>query len=409
MATPINVQRRKHLLFWCLVYLCTGVGITDGWWGQKPEFGAAATSVTVLEGETAKLPCIVLHLNDRAVTWLRRRDLHILTAGQHTYSADQRFQVVHTEGSNEWTLVVRYAQPRDAGVYECQVNTDPKLSRPVLLQVTDPNPELSVTKGKVFVANNTASTKDGDLRVEIQGPRELYIEEGSSLTLTCLVTTSREPSTVVYWYHNTNLIDYNSPRGGVNLKIDRGRGETTTRLVVSAVGQGDSGMYSCVPPGSHPATVRVHVQKGDHEAAIQQSGVSGASSGSSLLLLPCLSSLLLFLFVYSPRLFLLDLLSKHSYVLLLSCALCLAPSLLLCFCYCWCFCCCSVAVFLCCLSPLVLGAPPQDIPTSSCFLRPRPSPSFSPAPLLPPSSLLEHRPSTPCLARPPSARHPRTR
>ncbi|XP_047479443.1 uncharacterized protein LOC125032390 [Penaeus chinensis] len=386
-----------------------GVGVTDGWWGQKPEFGAAATSVTVLEGETAKLPCIVLHLNDRAVTWLRRRDLHILTAGQHTYSADQRFQVVHTEGSNEWTLVVRYAQPRDAGVYECQVNTDPKLSRPVLLQVTDPNPELSVTKGKVFVANNTASTKDGDLRVEIQGPRELYIEEGSSLTLTCLVTTSREPSTVVYWYHNTNLIDYNSPRGGVNLKIDRGRGETTTRLVVSAVGQGDSGMYSCVPPGSHPATVRVHVQKGDHEAAIQQSGVSGASNGSSLLLLPCLSSLLLFLFVYSPHLFLLDLLSKHSYVLLLSCALCLAPSLLLCFCYCWCFCCCSVAVFLCCLSSLVLGAPPQDTPPSSCLLRPRPPPSFPTASLLPPSSLLEHQCPTPCLARPPSVRHPRTR
>lgn len=416
MAAPLNIQCRKYLLLWCIVYFCTGVGVTDGWWGQKPEFGAAATSVTVLEGETAKLPCIVLHLNDRAVTWLRRRDLHILTAGQHTYSADQRFQVVHTEGSNEWTLVVRYAQPRDAGVYECQVNTDPKLSRPVLLQVTDPNPELSVTKGKVFVANNTASTKDGDLRVEIQGPRELYIEEGSSLTLTCLVTTSREPSTVVYWYHNTNLIDYNSPRGGVNLKIDRGRGETTTRLVVSAVGQGDSGMYSCVPPGSHPATVRVHVQKGDHEAAIQQSGVSGASSGSSLLLLPCLSSLLLFLFVYSPHLFLLP---KHSYVLLLSCALCLAPSLLLCFCYCWCFCCCSVAVFLCCLSSLALRVPRQDVPPSSCFLRSPPPPpppsSFSPAPflppspLLPPSSILEHQSSAPCLARPPSARQPRAR
>lgn len=44
-------------------------------------------------------------------------------------------QVVHSEGSDEWTLVVRYTQARDAGIYDCQVNTDPKLSRPVTLNV----------------------------------------------------------------------------------------------------------------------------------------------------------------------------------------------------------------------------------------------------------------------------------
>nr|XP_045624364.1 uncharacterized protein LOC123774258 [Procambarus clarkii] len=272
----------------------TSVGVTDGWWGQRPEFGPAESTVTVQEGETAKLPCVVLHLNDKSVTWLRRRDLHILTTGFHTYSADQRFQVVHAEGSTEWTLVVRYSQLRDAGVYECQVNTEPKLSRHVTLRVHDPS--HVVTKTKVFVANNTASTKDGNLKVEILGPRELYIEEGSSLTLTCLVTSLRGPSALVYWYHDTSLIDYNSPRGGVNLKIDRGRGETTTRLVVSSVGPGDSGMYSCVPQGSHPATVLVHVQKGEHEAAIQQGGLSAAPSPASVsLFLSCLFLPLLYL------------------------------------------------------------------------------------------------------------------
>ncbi|KAK8728450.1 hypothetical protein OTU49_009310, partial [Cherax quadricarinatus] len=102
----------------------------------------------------------------------------------------------------------------------------------------------------------------------------------------------RGPSALVYWYHDTSLIDYNSPRGGVNLKIDRGRGETTTRLVVSSVGPGDSGMYSCVPQGSHPATVLVHVQKGKHEAAIQQGGLNAAAPpfffSSSALLSSCL-------------------------------------------------------------------------------------------------------------------------
>jgi len=36
-------------------------------------------------------------------------------------------------------------------------------------------------------------------------------------------------------------------------------------MSVQSVGPGDSGMYSCVPPGSHPATVHVHVQKGKNE------------------------------------------------------------------------------------------------------------------------------------------------
>lgn len=58
--------------------------------------------------------------------------------------------------------------------------------------------------------------------MEIIGPRERYIEEGSSLSLTCLVNSAKAPSTLIYWYHDTSLIDYNSPRGGVNLKVGDG-------------------------------------------------------------------------------------------------------------------------------------------------------------------------------------------
>ena len=47
-----------------------------------------------------------------------------------------------------------------------------------------------------------------------------------------------------------------------SLQMNTPTGKTTTSLSVSAVGPGDTGMYSCVPPGSHPATVLVHVQKG---------------------------------------------------------------------------------------------------------------------------------------------------
>ncbi|XP_076036242.1 uncharacterized protein LOC143022120 isoform X2 [Oratosquilla oratoria] len=248
-----------------------GEGGRGGWWSRGPSFGTFPDTVSVTEGETAHLPCVVNNLRDHSVTWMRRRDLHILTVGHVTYSADDRFKVLHTEGSQEWTLVIQFAQIRDSGAYECQLNSDSKISRAVTLQVTA-----------------------GSLRVEIVGARELFIEESSSLTLTCVVTShNMSPPSKIFWYHENKIIDYNSPRGGVNLQVDKIEGKSTARLLVSSVGEDDSGMYSCVPPGSHPATVRVHVQKGEHEAAIQQGGISRGSSlyRTSPFFTPSLSSL----------------------------------------------------------------------------------------------------------------------
>lgn len=57
------------------------------------------------------------------VSWVRRRDWHILTSGVFTYTNDERFQVAHTEGADDWTLQIKYVQKRDNGTYECQVGT----------------------------------------------------------------------------------------------------------------------------------------------------------------------------------------------------------------------------------------------------------------------------------------------
>lgn len=38
-----------------------------------------------------------------------------------TYTNDERFQILHAEGSDDWTLQIKYVQKRDNGTYECQV------------------------------------------------------------------------------------------------------------------------------------------------------------------------------------------------------------------------------------------------------------------------------------------------
>lgn len=52
-----------------------------------------------------------------------------------TFIADERFQSFYVESSGMWTLQIKYVQARDAGIYECQVSTEPKVSARVHLHV----------------------------------------------------------------------------------------------------------------------------------------------------------------------------------------------------------------------------------------------------------------------------------
>lgn len=47
--------------------------------------------------------------------------MHIITVDRIVYTNDERFNILHFEGSDEWTLQVKFVQKRDNGTYECQV------------------------------------------------------------------------------------------------------------------------------------------------------------------------------------------------------------------------------------------------------------------------------------------------
>ena len=56
------------------------------------------------------------------VSWVRRRDWHILSSGENLYTNDARFVATHDSGSSRFTLQIKFVQKRDHGVYECQVS-----------------------------------------------------------------------------------------------------------------------------------------------------------------------------------------------------------------------------------------------------------------------------------------------
>ncbi|XP_050734580.1 basement membrane-specific heparan sulfate proteoglycan core protein-like [Eriocheir sinensis] len=268
---------------------------TPGWcsWPAGPAFVHAPVNVTVSEGSHAFLPCRVANLGDRSVTWLRRRRLHIITAGLLTYSPDDRYRVLHPPDTDEWTLHIKRTRPGDAGWYECQVNSDPKITTPVLLVVRDKSLDDPFHMPEVASDNNNT-------QVRIEGAGERYIQQGSILAVNC---TANHPSgggpQAVVWYRGAARLDYDSPRGGIELQTEKAPQATMSRLRLSSVTPRDSGRYTCHPDTGGYASVLVHVQSDQPRAAVQQSGqntaapspVAASASPLLLLLAVCLAHL----------------------------------------------------------------------------------------------------------------------
>lgn len=64
------------------------------------------------------------------------------------------------------------------------------------------------------------------------------------------------------------VINFDSPRGGISLVTEKGR-LTTSRLLVQKAIQSDSGLYTCAPSNANPISVRVHILNGKFSLSFQ--------------------------------------------------------------------------------------------------------------------------------------------
>ncbi|XP_058126688.1 uncharacterized protein LOC131289456 [Anopheles ziemanni] len=199
------------------------------------------TRIASQVGSIAVLPCAVRNIGEGVVSWIRRKDYHLLTIGYTTYSSDERFNIIHSEDTEEWPLQIKYVQLRDAGLYECQVSTHPPTS--------------------IFVKLDVVEAK-----AEIFGPSEKYLKPGSMLRLTCRVVQSNEPPLYIFWYHNSRMINYDTHRGvNVSTEADNRYSE----LVITHTNTLNSGNYSCVSNNAVAASTLVHILNGENPAAMQ--------------------------------------------------------------------------------------------------------------------------------------------
>ncbi|XP_034195862.1 neurotrimin isoform X4 [Osmia lignaria lignaria] len=200
------------------------------------------TNITAQLGSHAYLPCKVRQLGNKSVSWVRRRDSHILSVDRNMFIPDERFQALFVDASDTWTLQVKYVQARDEGEYECQISTDPKKSHIIKLNVVVP-------------------------KIEIIGDRDMYVKTGSTVAIRCVIKQSLEGPFYVFWYHEGDrVLDYQLNK--IDIQTEKIDHDTVSSLVIHKAKREDSGNYTCSPSSLDSASVQLHVLN-DLDQAIQ--------------------------------------------------------------------------------------------------------------------------------------------
>ncbi|EDW80074.2 uncharacterized protein Dwil_GK24089 [Drosophila willistoni] len=253
-------------------------------------------NITSLVGKSAYLGCRVKHLGNKTVAWIRHRDLHILTVGTYTYTTDQRFQTSYHRDIDEWTLQIKWAQQRDAGVYECQISTQPVRSYSVNLNIVDLiDAETSSTMQQYYnddafyiAADRVYQSSDDEFAgmfgpiqtvavptATILGGPDLYVDKGSTINLTCIIKFSPEPPTHIFWYHQDKVLSEETSGGRLKFKTIKSE-ETKSILLIYDADLLHSGKYSCYPSNTEIASIRVHVLQGERPEAMQTNAAPAA-------------------------------------------------------------------------------------------------------------------------------------
>ena len=99
-------------------------------------------------------------------------------------------------------------------------------------------------------------------KAKLIGPSEVYVKQGSTLSLTCVVSQAVE-NMHIFWYHDMNVIDDSHQRSvKVDLHFEATTGTLTSRLRINNLQPNHSGNYTCLPTAADPASAIVHVING---------------------------------------------------------------------------------------------------------------------------------------------------
>lgn len=134
------LPRLPLLLVACLLFLQSCAAAAE----DKPFIRKTTTAPREFrEGEDVLLTCVVTNLGNHTVWWSRNENgerKKILTIADRSITYDNRISVLHDRaGGDVWVLVIKSVQLDDAGVYMCEVNSNPILTSHYVISVKPSN------------------------------------------------------------------------------------------------------------------------------------------------------------------------------------------------------------------------------------------------------------------------------
>ncbi|XP_030385684.1 uncharacterized protein LOC115632599 [Scaptodrosophila lebanonensis] len=240
------------------------------------------TNMTVQAGSSILLNCRISLLQDKTVSWVRRNAqreenaLDLLTVGLHTYTGDKRYKM-EFQYPNNWRLKITNVKKDDEAQYECQISTHP----PRVIQIN-----LLVNAPKVMIVDEYGDPL-----------QEKYYEIDSTLQLSCVVRNVAMTSSVVYWKHGEDILNYDVTRGGVSVKTELMDDGANSTLFIAKINKADSGNYTCSISDFQNFTIVVHILNGESFAELHHGGATHTTL-SNTIALHFLLLLLLLLFNY---------------------------------------------------------------------------------------------------------------
>jgi len=236
----------------------------------RPYFGDAETDVTVQQGEAAFFNCHVFSLANQTVSWMRNLDGYPLFIGHEKYINDQRFELVsRRRGQN--TLKLKFTNATDAGNFECQVSTSPKISQVFTLRVVVPS-------------------------VSVEGEQEKHVMAGSPVELKCFIKNCLKQPSYVFWYISDSRLVDSGGRVKVMTRMVASGDTSQTALSILSIDNvilEDIGNYTCRPASGGQASIRLHVLEGEKPAELHLEQTSGGTTYGNLsgLVIPILISI----------------------------------------------------------------------------------------------------------------------
>ncbi|XP_030570621.1 uncharacterized protein LOC115769793 [Drosophila novamexicana] len=219
------------------------------------------TNMTVQAGSSIHLNCRISLLQDKTVSWVRRsaqneeNALDLLTVGLHAYTGDKRYKM-EFQYPNNWRLKIINVKKDDEATYECQISTHP----PRVIQIN-----LHVNAPKVMIVDEYGDPL-----------QEKYYEIDSTLQLSCVVRNVAMTSSVVFWKHSENVLNYDVTRGGVSVKTELMEDGANSTLSIAKIHKADSGNYTCSISEYQNFTIVVHILNGESFAELHHGGAGAA-------------------------------------------------------------------------------------------------------------------------------------